>query len=467
MGMYKRYLSIVCVACAVLALMFAACENRIEPPTEQPDGTFLWNGILLVREDIWWRGWGGANVDVDVPENVLTTKEYILAVSFESRGGIYKYGFEEFIQVYLDGSWYTIPKELSQNKEPLTLGDFQNTRIEIDLSAAGELPPGKYRLIETFYDEKFKETTYAIANFWVTKPGGKRPPESETTGKARREDIVLSALSPYEARRVITDKDAWFFIVIENLSGKKYCLDNPRTENNPPVLEKHQNGRWENVGYPHANVGLIDGWTTNYNQFFLYNPLTAGRYRLRVPMYILREPKNNIEIIHEFDVIPHETAPEPKWETSRLGETPYNTENTGITMNLKNAVLDENNLELEITLASDKLYNYGEPYEIEASIGGLWYRVPFSSGGFHRPLYTFDPNNPESSRTSFVHNPVFACGILPSGRYRIVKKFTIPLSLVDGGYAAVEYAAAEFFVEETLGSEDVWIEMMRESYPSP
>jgi len=128
------------------------------------------------------------------------------------------------------------------------------------------------------------------------------------------------------------------------------------------------------------------------------------------------------------------------------------------------SVLNKDNTELEITLTADKLYNYGEPYEVEVLLDGKWYRAPFSSGAFIQPLYTIDPNNSRFSRTNFSCNPVFACGILPAGQYRIVKEFTVPDTSQTSIYLSKEFAKAEFTVEETLGSEDKWIETMRESY---
>ena len=210
--MLKRYFIMICTA--LILILCVACENKPASPVEQTDGKFLWNGFNLIRKNIYWY----EDVDVSVPENVITTKERNLTISLKSRGGIYEYGFNEFVQVYLDGIWYTFPQELSQNAERLVLDNPQNhsdvnsdrTEYTVDFSVIGKLPPGKYRLVEIFYEERLKEESCGFANFWVIKPGDKRPPESETTGKARKEDIVLSVQSPYEARRDITDKDAWF-----------------------------------------------------------------------------------------------------------------------------------------------------------------------------------------------------------------------------------------------------------------
>jgi hypothetical protein len=61
-------------------------------------------------------------------------------------------------------------------------------------------------------------------------------PESETTGKAKKEDIIFYAQSVYEARREITDRDIWFGMYIENLSGKTYIIEREEF-----VLEMKQN----------------------------------------------------------------------------------------------------------------------------------------------------------------------------------------------------------------------------------
>lgn len=452
--MFKQYL-IICIV--VILLLCTACGNNSISPVEKPDGSLLWNDWQLIREDIGWYGWGGANVDVFVPENVLTTKEQTLTVSFKSRGGIFEYGFNEFIQVYLDGVWYSLSQKLSQNGEPLILDNYNNhydknedgTEHMVDFSIIGELPPGKYRLVETFYEEQFKEETYAFANFWVIKSGGKRPSESETTGNARKEDIVLYVQSLYEARRVITDEDIWFCLYVENLSGKKYAIDN-EYEKNPPILEMKQNDKWGKINYQHINAGMILGWTTDRTEVFLDEPLSAGCYRIRVPMYVLYG-SGSIELEYEFDVISQKDVPEPKWEISRLSPSPYNALSTGVEMNSANTVLNKDNTVLEITLSSNRLYNYGEPYEVEVLLDGKWYRVPFASGGFTMPMYTFDPNNAEFSRVSFSCNPASSCGVLPAGQYRIVKEFTVPDTSPTGGYLAKEFAAVEFTVEETIG----------------
>jgi hypothetical protein len=450
---------------ALISLIFAACANTPSStiaPVEQPDGTFLWNGFELTLKDM---GWGSWNVDVTVPENVLTTKDQTITVSFKSRGGTYEYGFNEFIQVYLDGIWYSIQQELSQNEEPLILDTFHGNWIEdddrtehtVDLSVIGELPPGKYRLIEAFYEERFKETNYNFAYFWVINPGDKRPPESETTGKARKEDIVLSVQSLYEARRDITDKDTLFVMYIENLSGKEYCIDNEQ-EKNPPVLEMKQNGKWVKIEYRHVNAGLTFGWMTDRSEFFLDEPLAAGHYRIKTPMQVFIKPGSTqrepgyIEIICEFEVIAYENAPEPKWEVSRLKKSPYDAskQSTGVTMSLTNPVLNKDNTDIEITLTADKLYNYSEPYEVEVLLDGNWYRVPFAHGVFIQPQYTIDPKISEHSKLRFPCDVASKCGILPAGQYRIIKEFTIPDNSPGGVYLAKEFAIADFTVEETL-----------------
>ena len=479
--MFKRYLLISCIVLIIL-LFFASCENKPEIPAEQLDGTFLWNSLELIRNDLCWYDWGNS---VFVPENVLTTEDKTLTVFFRSYDGGDEYGVKEFVQVNIDGLWYTINQNISQYDENDTLvlfgyqGDhkyyreWEGEKYTVNLSAIGELPVGKYRFVETFYDKRFKQENYGFAYFWVIKPGGKLPPESETTGKAREEDIVLYAKSIYEARRDITDKDITFYVAVENTSGKSYCIDNEQ-EKNPPVLETKQNGKWKKVEYPHINTGLISGWSTNMNEIFLYEPLTAGNYRLRIPMQVFKNPGTTerepgyIEVVCEFDVIAYENAPEPKWEISRLRPSPYETSkpSAGLKMSAVNPVLNKDNTELELTLTADNIYSYGEPYEVEFLLDGNWYCVPFANGAFVMPAYTITP---EDSGRTFNCYPVFACGVLPAGQYRIAKEFNLLERMPEGSWADVlvanEYAFAEFTVEEMLGTEEERIESMKEVYP--
>jgi hypothetical protein len=58
--------------------------------------------------------------------------------------------------------------------------------------------------------------------------------------------------------------------------------------------------------------------------------------------------------------------------------------------------------------------------------------------------------------------PLFSCGVLPAGQYRIVKEFTDPDTSPNGGYLAKEIAAVEFIVEEAMGSEDAYLDMWKD-----
>ena len=488
--MSKRYLLIICVL-VIIILLCVSCENKENKLIEQPDGTFLWNGLELIRDDFRWYNRGTFS-GVSVPENVITTEDKTLTVFFRSYDGGDEYGVKEYIRVNIDGIWYTINQQISQYDENDTLvllgyqGDrrdyreWEGEKYTVDLSVLGKLPVGAYLFIETFYDSRFKEERHAFANFWIIKPGGKRPPESETTGKAREEDIVLYARSIYEARRDITDKDVTFYVAVENISGKSYSIENEREKKDTwPVLEIQKNNKdnkWGKIEYPHINAGLVSGWTTDYNEVFLYEPLSAGHYRIRIPMQVFKNPESTerepgyIEVICEFDVIAYSYAPEPKWEISRLMPSPYETseQSTGIKMTAVNPVLNKNNTKLELTLTAYNIYEYGEPYQVEILIDDKWYCVPFSNGGFNMLAYMITP---EDSEKTFNCNPVFACGILPAGQYRITKEFDLWERMPEGEerwsdvFVAKEFAFAEFTVEEMLGTEDERIESIKEAYP--
>jgi len=480
--MFKRYYIIICAF--IILLLFISCEKKSETPVEQPDGTFLWNGLQLIRDDLC--RYDGRGISVFVPENVITTEEKMLTVFFRDYSGGLEYGVKEYIQVYINGLWYTVNQQVSQYDESLILygyqgdrGDYrswQGEKYTADFSAMDKLPVGKYRFVETFSGDRLEEEIYAFANFWVIKPGGKRPPESETTGNARKEDIVLSMQSVYEARREITDKDIWFCVFVENLSGKEYCIDNEQ-EKNPPILEIKQNSKWEKVDYRHINAGVAEGWQININQIFLDELLTAGHYRIRIPMRVFKEPGSiekqpgYIEINCEFDIIAHIDIPEPKWEISRLKQSDYDSskQSTGIRMSAPNPVLNKENTQLEIMLEVDNYYEYGTPYEVEVLLDGNWYNVPFMGGmGWAMPAFLLKPND-ENTRNYIYENPVRDCGVLPKGQYRIIKEFDlreppVPPAEWGGNRIAKEFAIVEFTVEETLSSEEYYIEMMSKSY---
>ena len=461
--MFKRYYIFICAA--MLFLTFASCKNMRILPLQQPDGTFLWNGLQLICEDTDLYG-DAPSSGFTIADNVITTKDKTLTVVIKNSGSDpIEYGFNELLQVELDFIWYTLPYQLSQSEKPLVLDGLTKETIRdpgvehiINFTTViGELPPGKYRLIEEFYWERHKQTDYSFAYFWVTEPGGKPPPEAKTTGKARKEDIEFYIESLYEARRDITDRDIWFGAYVKNLSGKDYVIDHEE-EKNPPILEIKQNGKWRTIAYRHINAGLIQGWHGGAHAVFLDEPLAAGHYRMRLPIYVFKEPGDIIELAYEFDVIAHEDAPEPSWDISRLKLSQYKKtkQSTGVIMTFGDPVLNKNNTELEMLLTvDDNIYTYGDPYEVEVLLEGKWYQVPFGgAGGFNLPAYTIGPNAENQAAGSV--DPVFDCGVLPKGRYRIIKDF-----IREYPQEEKEYVMAEFTVAEPLGSEDFFLDMWK------
>ena len=437
--------------------------GQLKTPIEQSDGTLTWNGFKLKREEYFGRA-----EDVFVPENVLTTDEQTLSVFFSSGFGSdeLEYGIMEFIQVNLDGVWYTLmdeqsdpptPLNLSQTDVPLILPPFDSnteyqseaSRMEhtVDFSVIGGLPAGRYRLVERFFLDRLKLELHTLAHFWVIEPGDKRPPESEPTGAARLEDILFYVDSPYKARQEITDADYHISTYIENLSGKRYVA-------NSAILEMKQNGRWVNVDFQHANLGLLSEWTGVCDFMFLDEPLIVGDYRLRLSISILGM-QDVIEPECEFAVIAYEDAPKPKWVSSQLKPSPYNVaeQSTGISITLKNAVLDKENMELEFVIEADSAYSFGEPYELDVLLDGTWYSVPLAFSAFNSIGYAIDPDTEIANRT-YKHTPVFSVGILPAGQYRLIKAFNLtgPDEPKSGmpTYLTNEFALAEFSVAETL-----------------
>ena len=447
-----------------LAIVIAQPKTLPEEPASQPREVLTLNGFTLVRED-----YHGRASDVSVQENVLTTEDQTLTMSFASSSGeAMEYGLFEFVQVKLGGIWYTLmdgppespasPFNLSQRTDPLLLPPMSEgaedlstgaaTEHTVDLSALGGLPPGRYRLVERFFWRRLQHEYHVLADFWVISPGDARPPESEASEQARLEDIVFFVESPYEARREITDADKLISLCIENLSGKKYAASSA-------VMETRKGDRWENVEFMHANLGLISAWTGNRNFLFLDDPLPAGDYRLRLTMSEYNNRDVAIYPEYEFAIIPYKAAPEPGWDASRLVLSRYDAaeQSTGITMTLTNNVLDRKIMELEYILEAESSYSYGEPFGIDVFLDGTWYNVPFAHGDFVMPLYYVDPDTELPNRTR-MHNPVFAVGVLPAGQYRLVKAFDLndPNETESDlpVYLAKEFAIAEFRVAEKL-----------------
>ena len=300
------------------------------------------------------------------------------------------------------------------------------------------------------HDGKFNEERhqYAYFDFGVTNPVDSYPSESETTGRARREDIVFYAASLYEARRNITDRDIRFGLFIENLSDRAYIIERRRMD--CIVLEMKHGGEWINIEYRHINAGMIKGLSKNINKVFLNGPLAAGRYRIRFQMRVFDIP-GNIDLQYEFDVIAHEDAPEPKWDISRLEPSPRDAsdQSAGVRMSITNPVLDRDNTTLEILLSADRHYTYGDIYEAEVLLEGKWYTVPFVSRESHLVAYNIWPD----AGAAVSHNVVYRIGVVPAGQYRLIKTFDILEPAPTGGRYNVrvrEIAMAEFTVRETL-----------------
>jgi hypothetical protein len=280
--------------------------------------------------------------------------------------------------------------------------------------------------------------------------GSERPPESEASGPACLGDISLRAEAISQARRVITDKDTVFFFVIENLSGKRYTTSSA-------VLEKKQGNDWASVDFEHANLGLISEWKTQSDMLFLRAPLAAGDYRLRLSMrtFDYYGPGNWIEPECEFTVTAYADAPEPRLYPAQLALSTFDEsmQSESVSIALKNPILNERSTILEYVVTANDCFNFGESYGIDALLDGKWYSVPFANDMFLAIGYSITPDTAERIRTYSCH-PVVACGVLPAGRYRMIKAFD--LCDPDAGsespvtYLATEYASAEFTVEGHL-----------------
>ena len=102
---------------------------------------------------------------------------------------------------------------------------------------------------------------------------------------------------------------------------------------------------------------------------------------------------------------------------------------------------------------------------MEVLLEGKWYQVPFGGVmGFTLPAYTIGPNA-ENQAAIGSCNPVFDCGVLPKGRYRIIKDFEIREYPPDESQERVvsdkEYVMAEFEVAETLSGEEFFLDMWK------
>ena len=428
-----------------------------ETQLSYPERTLSWNGFELTLENYY-----GRSEEVKVPVNVLIRGDKTLTMLFSNSSGsdAAEYGITEIVQVKIDGAWYSIPINLSQRESPVILEPFvidpQNyiepysdearTEYTVDFSILGELPPGQYRFVERFFVERLQYEYNTLSYFWVIEPGGDRPPESETSGLVRLDDIVFRVESIYELRGAITDKDISVSILTENLSGKDYIA----TE---AMLEMIQNGQWTNVCKTNSNLGLLQGWQSRSNRFYLDEPLEVGRYRIRLSMSVFNAT-SSIEPVYDFTVIPFDSVPEPVWEISRLRLSRYDAtrQSDGVRVVLANSVLNKRNTVLEFTVISDLYYSFGEYYMVEVFLDGAWYGIPFVNGNFIGIGYSTYPG----ASLSYSCYPVFSYGILPAGQYRLIKEFDLIDPYADRDmlpiYLAKEYAIAEFTVEETLDS---------------
>jgi hypothetical protein len=139
----------------MLLLLCAACENKSvspdfissTPPVQQLDKTFLWNGLQLTLENTDCYGDRPSSGFV-MRENVITTEDTALTVFIKNSGGDpLEYGFNEFIQIELDGVWYNLSYQLAHNEERLILGGLtaDNKREvgkehTVDISMTGGCP---------------------------------------------------------------------------------------------------------------------------------------------------------------------------------------------------------------------------------------------------------------------------------------------------------------------------------------
>jgi len=415
-------------------------------PAALPDDTIEWNGSALIREN-----YRSNSQNVSVPNNVITTENRMLTVYYANSFGSdsVEYVTTQVVQVKLDDIWFTIPLNLSQGKESLTLDPFSTesdpfslesmTGHSVDLTPLGDLPPGQYRFVERFFMERLQYEYYTLAYFWIINPGDARPPESETSGQARSEDIIFNIEPSFEARRVITDRDEILDMLITNTSGKKYV-------STKAVLEKLQNGKWEHVEYTYSNLGMVYGWQTTKSSFYLNKQLEAGEYRIRLSLNVF-ETTSGLEPVCIFKVMPFNDAPEPEWDVSQLSLSQFDDSSwsADVNISLANTVLNKSEQNLHLTITAKNLYIFGDPYSIEVFLNGKWYGVPLNTG-FNSIAYSTD------STYSLTCNPAGTVGILPAGQYRIIKEFDL-LDRHDPSlsvFLAKEFAAEEFTVAETL-----------------
>jgi len=408
-----------------------------------------------------------------VMEPVLTTEDTMLTVYYLGDSGYAAdenrstFGMTEIVQVHLADAWYTLPFNLSQRNEPLVLGKMEDSaysaflnwsadgRIEhkVDLSPIGGLPPGRYRLVQTFFNERFQLEHHCFSYFWVIEPGDERPPEAGHEGDASIGDLIIRLESPTGARKVVTDKDNMLIVHVENLSGRRYGGQST-------VLEILRDGQWENVGLRRESlIGLVSRWSASRYHHYFENPLEPGRYRLRNTLrrfYGVGDYGGAVGHEYEFTVLRYEDAPEPVWDVWRLNVSRYDAaeQSTDATLTIKDPVLNDANPWPEYVLTSANHYTFCcNSFTVDILLDGIWYVVPFVGMGCFFMGNDIDPDVPEADRTFYLDVVAFS-GLLPAGQYRIIQE----LILVDPearffhgvSYLAREFAVAEFTVEESL-----------------
>jgi len=433
-------------ACNYIEENFHVYDAAEEHPIANTELKFplKWEGHELVRENF-----DGSHYFVNVPNNVITTECKMLAVYYCNSGSdTIQFGVKEIVQVQLDGIWYTLKGFLPPRNKPLeltpTIGLRSTTEVRHEIKFPNPLPSGRYRIVDNFYNERMQLGSYKIAYFWVIEPGAERPPESETTGDARLEDINLTVTSGYAVRRQVTDTDKSILFSIENISGKRYITT-------AAILDRCNDGEWERIPLADVNFGfgLQYGWSRWSIGILLHEPLEPGDYRA---MLIMNEFNSNVDIFPQlmFSVISADDAPEPAWDAAQLIPSRITEISTSVTMTIKNNIITRENPELEIVLEVDRQYTYGEPFTIEVKLGNGWFEVPFVRAFFRDWGMGINENTPLEYRT-IQRSFVGLIGIVPPGQYRIIKEFCIWEGSFLPTLVAREFAAAEFTVAEVLG----------------
>jgi|GEM_PF-2541182 len=437
------FLFTACVYASEAEVITPSAEAEVVPPIE-------WAGHPLVRSRF-----VGRHNGVAVPQNVITPACTRLFVYYENWSGYYvRFSINEQLEVYLDGAWYTLVDFLPQRERPITFPPraidhsivIETVRHTIHFPHA--LPPGRYRLTDTFYNWGMQMHENKIAYFWVTEPGAERPSESETTGAAQPGDVILTVTSMNTARPQVSNVDEIFFFHTEVLTGRNFLITRV-------FLDRYASGNWESVPFEHANYGLQFGWTTSSNELFLHQPLAPGRYRVTLTMNAFNLPHTmsvpgDIFPQYEFEVVAEEGAPEPAWDAARLLPSQITELGDRVTMTLASDIITRENPMLEIVLEVDRGFMYGQMFQIEVNLDGEWFQVPMH-GFFTLEGLIIDENTPLAYRT-IRRNFVRSIGVVPPGHYRIIKKFNAWGHGSPPQNIERQTIAAEFTVTEILGT---------------